>query len=73
MLQGVHFKPSNLRPNSVLTAGSGGMEEGGAAWREAIARAMKQSRGNKSRAAAALGVTRKTLYKWLKECEETVG
>jgi len=31
---------------------------------------MKDARGNKSRAAAALGVTRKTLYSWLQELEE---
>jgi two-component system response regulator HydG len=40
--------------------------EMGSSHRESAERALAEARGNKSRAAAALGVTRKTLYAWLK-------
>jgi len=36
-------------------------------WLETVRQAMQDSAGNKSRAATALGVTRKTLYKWLRQ------
>ncbi|MCZ7646463.1 MAG: sigma 54-interacting transcriptional regulator [Planctomycetota bacterium] len=40
----------------------------GEAWRQAVQKAYRDARGNKARAAATLGVTRKTLYAWLREC-----
>ncbi|MBA2482494.1 MAG: phosphoenolpyruvate hydrolase family protein [Planctomycetes bacterium] len=66
LLEGRHFAPATRGasplPGAAVTAG-----RSGEAWRSAIARALKDARGNKSRAAAALGVTRRTLYKWLEE------
>jgi len=79
LLEGIHFKPSSaLSQGPVLVeagAPSGtvhGMPEGSTAWRKSVLAAMRDARGNKSRAAAALGVTRKTLYKWLAEIETPV-
>jgi transcriptional regulator with PAS, ATPase and Fis domain len=40
----------------------------GDAWRRSVESAYRNAKGNKARAAAALGVTRKTLYAWLREC-----
>ncbi|HYF49677.1 MAG TPA: sigma 54-interacting transcriptional regulator [Planctomycetota bacterium] len=74
LLEGTHFVPSSaLAPSSVLVqTESAAIPEGSAAWRHAVVHAMREARGNKSRAAAALGVTRKTLYKWLSEMETGV-
>jgi transcriptional regulator with PAS, ATPase and Fis domain len=38
--------------------------------RRQVRQALRQAGGNKSRAAAALGVSRKTLYAWIREGEE---
>ena len=42
-----------------------------AAWRKKVRDAMNEHGGNKSRAAAALGITRRTLYKWLGALESS--
>lgn len=58
---------SFFQPQQVIVPASGGSRRG-AAWRQAVQQAYRDARGNKARAAAALGVTRKTLYAWLREC-----
>jgi len=68
LLEGRHFEVvTSAHQMPVMVSGGGAKSS---AWYEAIRRAMKDARGNKSRAAAALGVTRKTLYSWLQELEE---
>jgi DNA-binding NtrC family response regulator/predicted TIM-barrel enzyme len=54
-------------PQTFAEAGAKSPDRDDAAWRGAVLRAMKTHGGNKSRAAAELGVTRRTLYKWLGE------
>lgn len=70
ILEGRHFEPTPRRPN----ADSGPCSEADldplAHRRVALRRAIQQSGGNKSRAAEILGVTRRTLYAWLREAEE---
>ncbi|MBE7464336.1 MAG: phosphoenolpyruvate hydrolase family protein [Planctomycetes bacterium] len=62
VLEGAFFQP--LRTIAEPGAGTGR----GEAWRQAVRAAYRDAKGNKARAAAALGVTRKTLYGWLREC-----
>jgi DNA-binding NtrC family response regulator/predicted TIM-barrel enzyme len=63
LLDGAHFVPVS----SVIIAAATPGTSTDAAFRDSVQRAMREARGNKSRAAAALGVTRKTLYRWLQE------
>jgi DNA-binding NtrC family response regulator/predicted TIM-barrel enzyme len=69
LLEGTHFTP--LR-ESVLIEVAPIAERSGkdAAWRQAVRRALRDAKGNKSRAAVALGVTRKTLYSWIRDLED---
>ena len=78
LLEGYHFQPqrvlNTLTPNpshaerGPHARGEGRLHSPDEAWKQAVARALREARGNKSRAAAALGVTRKTLYAWMREC-----
>ncbi|MBI3832596.1 MAG: sigma 54-interacting transcriptional regulator [Planctomycetes bacterium] len=65
LLEGVHFQPQR-----VILQGFGAGESAprGDPWKQTVLKALRDARGNKSRAATALGVTRKTLYAWLREC-----
>jgi two-component system response regulator HydG len=74
LLEGKDFvpQPAGLRHMPAASAGEAGPAafasapaEGPQDRREAARRALAAHGGNKSRAAAALGVTRKTLYAWL--------
>ncbi len=69
LLEGTHFSPLK---ESVLVEVAPVSERTGkdAAWRQAVRRALRDAKGNKSRAAVALGVTRKTLYAWMRDLEE---
>jgi len=60
VLTGKHFQPSARRAT----------DDPGAARRQALQRALLQAGGNKSRAAELLGVTRRTLYAWLRDASE---
>jgi DNA-binding NtrC family response regulator/predicted TIM-barrel enzyme len=62
LLEGAHFAP-NTEARAVESAKGAH----GDSWKQAVRRALRDARGNKSRAAAALGVTRRTLYAWLRE------
>jgi two-component system response regulator HydG len=67
VLHGSDFSPSKgLAPSDRR----GRPAEWNAAWLETVRQAMQDSAGNKSRAAAALGVTRKTLYAWLRQLDK---
>jgi len=68
LLEGIHFAPTvrgdatpDLTDSQPLTRAKRQL------FREAAEKALKDNKGNKSLAAAALGVSRKTLYAWLKE------
>ncbi|HYG78514.1 MAG TPA: phosphoenolpyruvate hydrolase family protein [Planctomycetota bacterium] len=67
VLEGRHFEPLMAGAEIPVLTGAGGRKD--SAWYEAVRRALREARGNKSRAAASLGVTRKTLYAWLQELE----
>jgi two-component system response regulator HydG len=62
VLSGAHFLPSAQR-----AAG-----DPGEARRLAVQRALLQAGGNKSRAAEILGVTRRTLYAWLRDASDEI-
>jgi two-component system, NtrC family, response regulator HydG len=64
VLDGAHFRPS---PPGKQHAISTPTENKSVSRRETAERALRAAHGNKSAAAASLGVTRKTLYAWLKE------
>ena len=68
MLEGTHFVPVR---EAIFGEPAPAAERNGkdAAWRQAVKRALRDANGNKSRAAATLGVTRKTLYAWIRELE----
>ncbi len=69
LLEGTHFQAAS---NVILDrAFAANPERGGRddAWRAAVRKALRDARGNKSRAAVALGVTRRTLYAWLRDLE----
>ena len=66
LLEGAHFLPNTERN----TAEPLDNNSRGDKWRQAVRRALRDARGNKSRAAAALGVTRKTLYAWMRELSD---
>ena len=68
LLEGTHFNPLK---ETVLVEVASHAERSGkdAAWRQAVRRALRDAKGNKSRAAVALGVTRKTLYAWMRDLE----
>ncbi len=70
VLHGAHFVPvrqslSAMASNedSALTVMSKSLHE---ARQSAVRQALQEARGNKSRAAEALGITRKTLYAWMR-------
>jgi len=66
-LQGRHFTPMAYRPRDTLSTSSQSPSETTDPDRQAVARqAVLKARGNKSQAASALGITRKTLYAWLR-------
>jgi len=70
LLEGQDFRPmtaAQTNPAEALSARPA--QNNPTAFRIAVQRAMQENKGNKSRAAAALGVTRRTLYKWLKDSE----
>jgi two-component system response regulator HydG len=69
LLEGTHFQAaSNVILDRAFAANAdrGGRDD---AWRAAVRKALRDARGNKSRAAVALGVTRRTLYAWLRDLE----
>jgi two-component system response regulator HydG len=69
VLEGRHFSPEAGGPNGK----EGVAEQVQADVREArlrrVSEALREAGGNKSQAAAKLGVTRKTLYTWLRELD----
>jgi DNA-binding NtrC family response regulator/predicted TIM-barrel enzyme len=67
-LEGMHFAPA-ARAGEVLDTADGSplALAKHRLFRDAAERALKDNKGNKSLAAAALGVSRKTLYAWLRE------
>jgi len=64
LLEGGRFTPQATE-TLPLRVGSGS----GEAWAEKVRKALLEAGGNKSRAAAILGVTRKTLYAWIERLE----
>ncbi len=70
VMHGAHFVPmrqslsvSSNGDGSALTAMTKNLHE---ARQSAVRQALQEARGNKSRAAEALGITRKTLYAWMR-------
>jgi DNA-binding NtrC family response regulator/predicted TIM-barrel enzyme len=66
VLEGLHFTPEPAPPPRPGAADGPGRES----QYEAARAALERAGGNKSRAAQALGVTRKTLYAWLRGSDE---
>lgn len=64
ILEGKHFEPAPRRPAAISLDNDPSSPR-----RSAVRLAMQQADGNKSRAAEILGVTRRTLYAWLREVE----
>jgi two-component system response regulator HydG len=75
LLRGRQFTPSpfatTMKPASVGSVTGRIVAETQATRRRLICQALVDAGGNKSRAAALLGVSRKTLYAWIKEVELT--
>lgn len=69
LLEGQDFRPTTTQPSTVEASSARPAQNNPTAFRLAVQRAMQENKGNKSRAAAALGVTRRTLYKWLKDSD----
>jgi DNA-binding NtrC family response regulator/predicted TIM-barrel enzyme len=69
LLEGTHFVPVRDSILAEGVPGAGDRAGKDASWRQAVKRALRDANGNKSRAAATLGVTRKTLYAWIRELE----
>ncbi len=67
VLEGHFFKPhdQSAEPGAVPIARTSGSIKEAQLW--AMEKALQAANGNKSRAAAALGITRNTLYAWLRE------
>jgi transcriptional regulator with PAS, ATPase and Fis domain len=66
-LEGIHFTPTVNEDAAVETASDSPLAHAKRRlFSEAAERALRENKGNKSLAAAALGVSRKTLYAWLK-------
>jgi DNA-binding NtrC family response regulator len=63
VLDGAHFHPS---PSGEQRSISQPAESKSISRRESAEKALRAAHGNKSAAAASLGVTRKTFYAWLK-------
>ena len=66
VLEGSHFTPEDAEP-PVLKSTAQLKEMKKDACKEAVRKALIDHEGNKSLAAQSLGVSRKTLYAWLKE------
>jgi two-component system response regulator HydG len=64
VLDGAHFRPS---PPGAPRTSSAPTENKSVSRRANAEQALRATQGNKSAAAASLGVTRKTLYTWLRE------
>lgn len=68
LLEGHQFDPVREVPREAAPDRDGELDAR-ASRRMALQRALRQAKGNKSGAAKLLGVTRRTLYTWLKDCE----
>ncbi|WP_074309734.1 phosphoenolpyruvate hydrolase family protein [Singulisphaera sp. GP187] len=67
ILEGKHFEPVSRRATGAGPPQDDRDIDPLAARRTALRRALRQAGGNKSRAAELLGVTRRTLYAWIRD------
>ena len=65
----VQHPASELEEDAEPKAASPQPDDTSSLTRDAILHALKECRGNKSRAAEYLGVSRKTLYKWMRRLQ----
>ena len=65
----VQHPASELEEDAEPKAASPQPDDNSSLTRDAILHALKECRGNKSRAAEYLGVSRKTLYKWMRRLQ----
>ena len=70
-LEGMHFTPVSQRAQASLCTDEEASRAPRDSRRMVAHRALHQARGNKSRAADILGITRRTLYAWLRESAAT--
>jgi two-component system response regulator HydG len=67
ILEGEDFRPVSRRSERDLRVVEEAACDPGAARREVLRAALREADGNKTRAAAILGITRRTLYAWLRD------